>query len=141
MDRKRLKFVVLGGGVLLSMAFLLAVGLKGSGGFVYYLTVTEFMQLEDRAASGFRINGKVVDGTIRRETTGEDVRFVMSDGATSLPVAYHGIIPDTFVDRAEVVVEGSLQDDGTFVAHKLLAKCPSKYESADEYESADQASS
>jgi cytochrome c-type biogenesis protein CcmE len=46
-------------------------------------------------------------------------------------VAYHGIIPDTFVDDAAVVVEGQLQDDGTFRAHTLLAKCPSKYEAAE----------
>ena len=50
-----------------------------------------------------------------------------------LAVNYHGIIPDTFVDGADVVVEGALSTDGTFDAHTLLAKCPSKYESADEY--------
>ena len=49
----------------------------------------------------------------------------------TLPVSYHGIIPDTFVDDAAVVVEGRLQEDGTFVAHELLAKCPSKYEAAE----------
>ncbi|NIV47932.1 MAG: hypothetical protein GWN46_14570, partial [Gammaproteobacteria bacterium] len=55
------------------------------------------------------------------------------DGAATLAVHYHGIIPDTFVDGADVVVEGQLQSDGVFSAHTLLAKCPSKYESADEY--------
>ena len=44
---------------------------------------------------------------------------------------YHGIVPDTFVDNADVVVEGRLAGDGTFEAHTLLAKCPSKYEAAD----------
>jgi len=67
-----------------------------------------------------------------RATSGEDVSFTITDGDSTLPVDYHGIIPDTFVDGAEVVVEGSLKHDGTFVAHMLLAKCPSKYEAADE---------
>ncbi len=71
-------------------------------------------------------------GTIERLPTGMDVRFVMTDGQTELAVSYHGVIPDTFVDQAAVVVEGRLQDDGTFLAHNLLAKCPSKYEAADE---------
>ena len=41
-----------------------------------------------------------------------------------------GIIPDTFVDEADVVVEGARRPDGVFEATTLLAKCPSKYESA-----------
>ncbi len=66
-----------------------------------------------------------------REPSGQDVTFVVTDGTASLPVNYHGIIPDTFVDGADVVVEGRLGEDGTFVAHTMLAKCPSKYEAAD----------
>ena len=61
----------------------------------------------------------------------ETVAFVMTDGGRELPVRYHGIIPDTFVDDADVVVEGALGADGTFAAHTLLAKCPSKYEAAE----------
>jgi cytochrome c-type biogenesis protein CcmE len=130
MDRRRLKFLVLGLGVLLSMTFLLVVGMNRPGGMVYYLTVSEFMQQADPAGSDYKINGTVSTGSIERMPTGMDVRFVITDGASSLPVAYHGVIPDTFVDEAAVVVEGRLQD-GTFVAHNLLAKCPSKYEAAD----------
>ena len=133
MDRKRLKFILLGAGILLSMGFLLVVGVNRPGGFAYYLTVGEFLGQPDRAGDGFRINGKVDPGSIERMPTGEDVTFLVTDGNQSLPVAYHGIIPDTFVDGADVVVEGRLQEDGTFVAHTLLAKCPSKYEAADEY--------
>ena len=65
--------------------------------------------------------------------SGEDVGFNMTDGEATLAVYYRGIIPDTFVDGADVVVEGQLQPDGVFAAHTLLAKCPSKYESADSY--------
>ena len=130
MDRRRLKFLVLGLGVLLSMTFLMVVGMNRPGGMVYYLTVSEFMQQADPAGGDYKINGTVSMGSIERMTTGMDVRFVITDGSRSLPVAYHGVIPDTFVDDAAVVVEGRLQD-GTFVAHNLLAKCPSKYEAAD----------
>jgi len=131
-DRRRLKFLLLGCGVLLSMTFLIVVGMNRPGGMVYYLTVTEFMQLDDREDGNCRINGSVITGSIDRLPTGLDATFVISDGTTSIPVSYHGIIPDTFVDRAPVVVEGHLQDDGTFVAHTLLAKCPSKYEAAED---------
>ena len=132
MDRRRLKFLLLGSGVMLSMTFLIVVGMNRPGGMVYYMTVTEFMQLDNSGDADSRINGSVLAGTIDRMPTGLDANFVISDGTTSIPVSYHGVIPDTFVDDAPVVVEGRLQDDGTFVAHTLLAKCPSKYEAAED---------
>ena len=130
MDRRRIKFVLLGVGVIASMALLLLVGVNRGG--VYYFTVSEFLDHPAKAEDGFRVNGQVVPGTIERLPSWMDVRFVMTDGARSIPVAYHGIIPDTFVDEAAVVVEGRLTSEGTFSAHTLLAKCPSKYEAAEE---------
>ena len=134
MDGRRLKFVLLGTGVMLSMAFLIWAGIGGPEGMVYYLTVSEFMEQGVEETDGYRVNGKVIQGTIERLSSGQDVMFAMSDGAEEMRVQYHGIIPDTFVDGADVVVEGRLQGNGTFVAHTLLAKCPSKYESADDYD-------
>ncbi len=93
--------------------------------------MTEYLERTDRAEGGFRVNGKVTEGSIVRQASGQDVTFVMNDGTSSLAVRYHGIIPDTFVDRADVVVEGQLLDNDVFEAHTLLAKCPSKYEAAD----------
>jgi cytochrome c-type biogenesis protein CcmE len=127
---RRMKFWFLGAGVALSMAFLIAVGVNRGG--VYYLTVSEFLGQTPPPEGDFRVNGTVVSGSIERLPSGMEVRFVMTDGSRSVPVRYHGIVPDTFVDQAAVVVEGRLVEDGTFVAHKLLAKCPSKYEAADE---------
>jgi cytochrome c-type biogenesis protein CcmE len=56
--------------------------------------------------------------------------FVMADGDAKIPVHYEGLVPDTFKDNSQVVVEGNLNPERTsFRAHTLLAKCPSKYES------------
>ena len=137
MQMPQTKFFLIAAGVVASMVLLIVVGTQGSG-VGYYMSVSEFLASPDVARSGLRVNGKVLDGTIDRANTGEDVTFQMSDGGAMLAVNYHGIIPDTFVDGADVVVEGSLQEDGVFVAHMLLAKCPSKYESADEYPEAAQ---
>ena len=52
MDRRRLKFLLLSLGIVGVMAFLLAVGITSSGGFVYYLTVSEFL-----AEQGLRTDG------------------------------------------------------------------------------------
>jgi cytochrome c-type biogenesis protein CcmE len=131
MDRKRQKFLLLGLGIVISMTFLLVVAMNQEGGMAYYLTVSEFVQSPDRAAGDFRVSGKVSPGSIVRLPTGQDVTFTMTDGQSELPVAYHGVVPDAFVDDADVVVEGQLRPDGTLEANMLLAKCPSKYEAAD----------
>ena len=139
MQRPSLKFYLIGLGVVASMAVLVVVGTQGSG-VGYYMTVSEFLVSEDQTRLGLRVNGKVVHGTIARQDSGEDVGFEMTDGGAVLAVQYHGIIPDTFVDDAEVVVEGSLQTDSVFNAHTMLAKCPSKYEAAEGYEETAEAS-
>ena len=129
MDRRRFKFLALAVGIVATMAFLLAVGIRG--GMVYYVTVSEFVDHGATGGDNFRINGKVQPGSIERLPGGARVLFVMTEGSQTLPVDYEGIIPDTFVDDADVVVHGALQPDGTFKADELLAKCPSKYEAAD----------
>ena len=132
MDGRRIKFILIGLGIVATMAFMLVVATgKSDGGFAYYVTVKEFTE-KGEPKGRFRVNGKVATGTIERMPDGRQVKFTIKDkdGAATLPVDYAGIIPDTFVDDADVVVEGNRRADGVFEASTLLAKCPSKYESA-----------
>lgn len=133
------KILITLGLLAVGFAVLFGVGLKGS--LVYYLTVSEFLDqpAERDLGDNFRIHGTVVEGTIERPANSLGARFLMTDGRSELPVVYDKETPDTFVDGAEVVVEGALAPDGVFIAHTLLAKCPSKYEAAKtggEYEDA-----
>ncbi len=130
MDKRKLKFGLIGAGIVACMGFLLAVTLSSKSGLVYYYTVSEFGKMSGTLDGAVRINGKVEAGSILRKTSGMDVRFNVTDGQAALPVEYHGVVPATFVDGADVVVEGSLRRDGIFDAKNLLAKCPSKYEAA-----------
>ena len=132
MDARRLKFALIGLGIAATMVFLFLVGTgKSDGGFAYYVTVDEFLT-KGAPAAHFRVNGKVRAGSIERLGNGTRVRFTVvdPDGPAALPVDFTGIIPDTFVDDADVVVEGRRREDGVFEATTLLAKCPSKYEAA-----------
>ena len=60
------------------------------------------------------------------------VDFVLLGEGKSLPVSYVGSdpLPDTFVDKSQALVEGSLAKNGSFVAEQVQAKCASKYEAA-----------
>lgn len=133
MDGRRIKFILIGLGIAATMAFMLIVATrKSDGGFAYYVTVQEFTE-KGQPKGHFRVNGKVATGTIERMPDGRQVKFTIrdKDGTTTLPVDFAGIIPDTFVDDADVVVEGRRRADGVFEATTLLAKCPSKYESSE----------
>jgi cytochrome c-type biogenesis protein CcmE len=132
----RSKFL-LGGLVILGTAsFLAAKSTAATAQF--YVTPQE---LADRLASddsfrknGMKVGGRVIPGTIVRAPGGKEVRFAMRDTASNstarFDVVYKGIIPDTFTDSVDVVVEGRLDGGNTFHATVLLAKCASRYENA-----------
>lgn len=121
--------------VLLVVAVFLAVGgyLAFTGArssLTYYVTVGELLdRASTLAGTSIRLGGRVVPGSVRWDRTAGRVEFSVTDGARRLPVIYRGVVPDTFAPGREVVVEGRLED-GRFVADRLLAKCPSKFEAA-----------
>ena len=126
------KFIVAGLLILGSVAYLMFSGINDT--MVYYYTLSELAEKKtDLAGVGLRIHGHVSSGTIRIDRELSQVDFLVMEKKTTntLPVTYQGIIPDTFKDGAEVVVEGTYQADRHhFQATILMAKCPSKYEEA-----------
>ena len=51
----------------------------------------------------------------------------MTDGTSTVPVAYQGILPDLFREGQGVVAEGALDAAGTFRADSVLAKHDETY--------------
>jgi len=73
----------------------------------------------------------VVEGSIQWDTYRHRPQFDVSDGERTLSVQYTGnaVLPDTFQDKALVVLEGEfVADQSRFDAEVVFAKCPSKYE-------------
>ncbi len=130
------KFVLGAGLVTLTVGFLMAEGIKDTG--VYFLMPAE---LAERVASdasmydvGIRVGGTVVAGSIERDVATQTLEFEVTDGEATFPVTYQGLVPDTFTDDGEVVVEGRLLPEGTIHATSVLAKCGSRYEAVAEHE-------
>lgn len=128
MTTTQVKLLSAGSVMLLAFAYLLLTGLSSTA--VYYLSVAELRARGDQATGqAVRVAGTVTPGSIVRDQAGLELRFVMHDQSGSLPVVYRGgAVPDIFGDEVEVVVEGKLTPEGTFAAHNLLAKCPSRFE-------------
>jgi cytochrome c-type biogenesis protein CcmE len=115
------------GVVVLALAFLIYTGL--SANMVYYYHVDEFLsKAPSLGGEVIKVNGKVVKGSIRKQQTNYD--FVIHGSEKNVVnVAYHGIVPDTFKDGSDVVVEGKYDIAARqFHATTLMAKCPTKYE-------------
>ena len=126
------KFIAAGLLIVGAVSYLMVSGFDDT--MVYYYTLSELEEKKsDLAGVGLRIHGHVSSGTIRVDRERSQVDFLVMEKKTphTLPVTYQGIIPDTFKDGAEVVVEGTYQADRHhFQATVLMAKCPSKYEEA-----------
>ena len=115
--------------VIVALGYLAISGANKN--MVTYLTISEVKANPEKSSStGVRVVGNVASGTIEPRG-GREVWFTVAGEADSLRACYRGVVPDTFKDGAEVVLEGRLEDDGTFHATTLLAKCPSKYEAED----------
>jgi len=117
--------------VVVALGFLVYSGL--SDNMVYYYHVDEFLpKAANLQGEVIKVNGKVQEGSIRKDHL--NCSFVIHGSVqNTVNVDYHGVVPDTFKDGSDVVVEGSY-DPGArkFHATTLLAKCPTKYEPQDQ---------
>ena len=94
---------------------------------VFFFSPTQVANGEAPTGRAFRIGGLVEAGSVRREADGLTTRFVVTDTAQSIPVAYTGILPDLFKEGKGVVAEGRLGTDGLFDATQVLAKHDENY--------------
>ena len=78
--------------------------------------------------TNIRAGGMVEEGSLRRMNESLKVSFVLSDRAGSeFTVHYTGILPDLFREGQGILVEGKLQQDGSFEATEVLAKHDENY--------------
>ena len=123
--QKRLAMIA-GGLVALGVAaaFVLAAFREN---LVFFFTPTQVEAKEVPQGRAFRIGGLVVPGTLKRQTDGLTVQFVVTDTAKNVPVVYRGILPDLFREGKGVVTQGKLGADGIFYASEVLAKHDENY--------------
>ncbi len=112
------------------LVWVIASGSADPGTFRYYQSVNEYLVEPPAARQQLRVHGFVVEGSITKNLAAGHVDFAIADAVPGsvLRVRLLDIeVPDLFRDGAEVVVEGRFEDR-TFLAERVMAKCPSKYE-------------
>ena len=109
--------------VLAALGFLVFQGLGNAT--LYFRTADEAVaqrsQLGDRR---FRIEGDVVDGSVRQE--GNDVSFTLTSKSVEVPVRHRGDPPELFRPGIPVVLEGRFQGDH-FTSDRILVKHSETY--------------
>ena len=128
--------------IRIALAFTIIAGLlvwltisASNENLQYYIDIKDLKAMGAGAhETGLRVKGKLVPGSLVRTPSSLDVQFVMAQDEHELEVHYSKELPDTFKDGSEILVEGKYTPDGYFTANMLMAKCPSKYETTDAYQ-------
>ncbi|MCA1600351.1 MAG: cytochrome c maturation protein CcmE [Acidobacteria bacterium] len=122
---KRVGFIIAG---LAGLGIAAALALNAfQDNLVFFFSPSQVAAKEAPAGRTFRVGGLVQEGTVKRDTDGLTVRFIVTDTAQSIPVVYKGILPDLFKEGKGCVAQGKIGADGVFYADQVLAKHDENY--------------
>jgi cytochrome c-type biogenesis protein CcmE len=123
--RRRLYFVIAGMALLGIAAGLVLYAMNDT--LVFFYSPSELLAKHVPPGRTLRIGGLVETGSVARDADGTTVHFRVTDTAKTVAVVYKGILPDLFREGQGVVAEGTMSQDGVFVAAEVLAKHDEKY--------------
>ena len=122
---KRIAFIFVGLAGLGVAAYLVANAFRNN--LVFFFSPTQVAAKEAPINRTFRMGGLVQEGTLKRDSDGLTVRFIVTDTAANVPVVYKGILPDLFKEGRGCVAQGKIGPDGVFQADQVLAKHDENY--------------
>ncbi|MFL6797829.1 MAG: cytochrome c maturation protein CcmE [Xanthobacteraceae bacterium] len=126
MTRKQRRLALIGGALTVfgvAMALMLTT-LKDS--IVFFNSPSDVVEKHIQPGTRVRLGGLVKAGSIERGDSLR-VRFEVTDGKSTVPVTYQGLLPDLFREGQGVVAEGTLDSRGVFRADNVLAKHDETY--------------
>lgn len=123
--RKQKRLVaILGLAVVLAIATTLVLtALRDQ--IVFFYSPSDVIERAVEPGHPIRVGGLVKEESWTR--SGQDNVFTVTDGGADLVAHYTGILPDLFREGQGVVAEGSIGEDGIFIATNVLAKHDETY--------------
>jgi cytochrome c-type biogenesis protein CcmE len=119
---RRIQMLMFGGVLLAGAAGL--VGFMAQDAIAFFKSPSELVAESWRPDQLLRVGGLVVEGTSIDQ--GPSHRFDVTDGNSTVTVAYTGVLPDLFREGQGVVAQGYWRD-GVFEATEVLAKHDENY--------------
>src|SRR4051794_38038677 len=119
MTRKQRRLTLIGSSLaVLGVAVALVLfTLKDS--IVFFNSPTDVTEKHIAPGTRIRLGGLVKEGSVVRSDNLQ-IRFDVTDGKSTVQVAYQGLLPDLFREGQGVVTEGTLDGGGTFKADSVL---------------------
>lgn len=93
---------------------------------VYFYPPRDLPSPAELAGRTVRIGGMVVEGSIA-QGAGTEVSFGVTDYEKTVTVSTSDMLPGLFGENQGVVVQGTLAEDGTFIASRVMAKHDENY--------------
>jgi cytochrome c-type biogenesis protein CcmE len=115
-------FIVVGVGVATGLALM-----AFQENLLYFYSPTQIKDGEAPDNRNFRIGGLVVNGSVVRNPNNLQVSFTLTDTLNNVDVFYDGILPDLFREGQGIVANGTINNDGVFIADEVLAKHDENY--------------
>jgi cytochrome c-type biogenesis protein CcmE len=120
--QRRLTLILGLGGVVAAAVTMIAIAFSST--FSFFLTPSEIPGHPVEDGRTFRLGGLVEAGSCDRN--GQTLRFVVTDGAGTIPVTFSGLVPDLFREGQGVITDGRIVN-GEFLAATILAKHDENY--------------
>ena len=128
MNPKRKKLLLGVISIVVGVGIATGLALKAfQANLLYFYSPTQVMDGEAPTNRSFRIGGLVVDESVSRNPVNLEVKFTLTDTMNNVDVFYDGILPDLFREGQGIVANGSINDDGVFIASEVLAKHDENY--------------
>lgn len=126
MTRKQRRLMLISG-VLGAVAIAVALALTAlQDGVTFFFSPSDVVAKGVAEGQRIRLGGLVEAGSVVRGE-GQTVRFAVTDGVHSFPVAYTGVLPDLFREGQGVITQGRFESGRLFVADEVLARHDETY--------------
>ena len=126
--KKRIYLISLFFLTIASSIYLILWALRDN--IVFFYSPSEIQQKirlkEIDEMSKLRLGGMVKESSIEQFNDGS-INFIITDFDREMVVFYKGIIPDLFKEQQGVIAEGSINNEGMFIANSILAKHDENY--------------
>jgi len=122
--KRRLTFAAALVAVGVLLALLIRYGLGQNT--MYFRSPSDVAAKQVGEGVAFRLGGLVEKGSVQHGA-GADVHFKVTDGKSTIPADFNGVLPALFREGQGVVATGAIDERGIFVASEVLAKHDEKY--------------
>jgi len=123
--KKRLSLIAV---LILGTAIAVGLILKAMNeNVMFFFSPTQIKAGEAPKNRPFRVGGIVVMGSVKRSADSVKVTFDLADSENSIPIIYHGILPDLFREGQGIIANGRLNKQNQLLAEEVLAKHDENY--------------